>query len=185
MPKNFTKIAFTESVKKVQEKFGSRDAYSRFEEVEKFELTQNEKFFIAERDSFYLATVGENGFPYLQHRGGPKGFLKILDDSTIGFADFSGNKQFISVGNINSTKKATLFLMDYRSKTRLKIWAESSILELDENPELLEKLRPKNYKANVERIIIFKIVGYDWNCPQHITERYTIEELERIKLKST
>ncbi len=180
MNQNFTKFAFTESVKKAQELYGSRKAYARMgESGDSYVLTEREISFIESRDSFYMATVGENGWPYVQFRGGPRGFLKIIDNTTLGIADFRGNRQYISVGNINATNKASLFLIDYPSQTRLKIWAISEIFDAYQNQELLEKVRMPDYNALIERIIIFKIQAYDWNCPQHITPRYTTEEIQR------
>ncbi len=178
MNKNFTKLAFTDSVKKVQERYGTRKSYARMEEGgDQHELTQREIQYIQSRDSFYMATVGENGWPYVQFRGGPKGFLKIMDNTTIGYADFRGNRQYISVGNINSSQKAALILMDYPSQSRLKIWAESEVIYAEDDSELLKDLEVSEYNAHVERLIIFKIQAYDWNCPQHITPRYTSEEI--------
>jgi predicted pyridoxine 5'-phosphate oxidase superfamily flavin-nucleotide-binding protein len=178
MNKNFTKLAFTDSVKKVQEKYGTRKSYARMEEGgDQHELTQREIQYIQSRDSFYMATVGENGWPYVQFRGGPKGFLKIMDNTTLGYADFRGNRQYISVGNINSSNKAALILMDYPSQQRLKIWAESEVIYVEDDSELLKDLEVSEYNAHVERLIIFKIQAYDWNCPQHITPRYTAEEI--------
>ena len=180
MNQNFTRFAFTKSVKEAQERYGSRKSYARMEESgDKYVLTEREIPFIESRDSFYMATVGENGWPYMQFRGGPKGFLKVIDNTTLGMADFRGNLQYISVGNLKSTKKASLFLIDYPSQRRLKIWAESEVLDADQNQELLEKVRAPDYKAVIERIILFKIQAYDWNCPQHITPRYTAEEIEQ------
>ncbi len=180
MNQNFTKFAFTESVKKAQELYGSRKAYARMgESGDSYVLTEREISFIESRDSFYMATVGENGWPYVQFRGGPRGFLKIIDNTTLGIADFRGNRQYISVGNINATNKASLFLIDYPSQTRLKIWAISEIFDAYQNQELLEKVKMPDYNALIERIIIFKIQAYDWNCPQHITPRYTTEEIQR------
>ena len=183
MNQNFTRFAFTKSVKEVQERYGSRKSYARMEESgDKYVLTEREIPFIETRDSFYMATVGENGWPYMQFRGGPKGFLKVIDNTTLGMADFRGNLQYISVGNLKSTKKASLFLIDYPSQRRLKIWAESEVLDADQNQELLEKVRAPDYKAVIERIILFKIQAYDWNCPQHITPRYTVEEIKQGKI---
>ena len=180
MNQNFTRFAFTKSVKEAQERYGSRKSYAHMEESgDKYVLTEREIPFIESRDSFYMATVGENGWPYMQFRGGPKGFLKVIDNTTLGMADFRGNLQYISVGNLKSTKKASLFLIDYPSQRRLKIWAESEVLDADQNQELLEKVRAPDYKAVIERIILFKIQAYDWNCPQHITPRYTVEEIEQ------
>ncbi len=178
MSKNFTKLAFTDSVKREQERFGTRRSYARMEQAgDQYELTQREIQFIDSRDSFYMATVGENGWPYVQFRGGPKGFLKIIDSTTIGYADFMGNRQYISTGNINSNGKAALILLDYPYQARLKIWAESEIIYAEDNPELLKELSDSDYNAHVERLIIFRIQAYDWNCPQHITPRYTIDEI--------
>ena len=180
MNQNFTRFAFTKSVKEMQKRYGSRKSYARMEESgDKYVLTEREIPFIETRDSFYMATVGENGWPYMQFRGGPKGFLKVIDNTTLSMADFRGNLQYISVGNLKSTKKASLFLIDYPSQRRLKIWAESEVLDADRNQELLEKVRAPDYKAVIERIILFKIQAYDWNCPQHITPRYTVEEIKQ------
>ena len=181
MSRNFTKFAFTKSVKEAQERYGSRKSYARMEESgDRYVLTEKEIPFIESRDSFYMATVGENGWPYVQFRGGPKGFLKILDNTTLGIADFRGNKQYISVGNINSSKKSSLFLIDYPSKRRLKIWAEAEVLETNEYPELLVRLRSPDYEEVIERLILFKVQAYDWNCQQHITPRFTQEEIKQL-----
>jgi len=182
MNKNFTKLAFTDSVKGVQKQFGSRMSYARMEESgDRYVLTNREIPFIESRDSFYMATVGENGWPYVQFRGGLKGFLKVIDDVTLGYADFRGNRQYISVGNITSSRRISLFLMDYPSQQRLKIWAESEIIDADQHPELLQKLEMPGYNAHIERLIIFRIQAYDWNCPQHITPRYTVEEIAKLQ----
>ncbi len=178
MNRNFTKFAFTDSVKKSQEQYGSRKSYARMETSgDQFVLTEREIPFIQSRDSFYMATVGENGWPYVQYRGGPKGFLKIIDKTTLGYADFRGNMQYISVGNIKSSRKASLFLMDYPSQQRLKIWAESEVIDADQDSELLQSLEIPGYKARIERMIIFRVQAYDWNCPQHITPRYTSDQI--------
>jgi predicted pyridoxine 5'-phosphate oxidase superfamily flavin-nucleotide-binding protein len=178
MNQNFTKLAFTDSVKKLQEQHGSRKSYARMEiSGDKYVLTEREISFIKSRDSFYMATVGENGWPYVQYRGGAIGFLKVINGSTLGFADFRGNMQYISTGNINSNGKVSLFLMDYPSKQRLKIWAESEVIDADEDSALFKKLEDPNYNANIERLILFNIKAYDWNCSQHITPRYTTEEI--------
>ena len=180
MSRNFTKFAFTKSVKEAQERYGSRKSYAHMEESgDRYVLTETEIPFIESRDSFYMATVGENGWPYVQFRGGPKGFLKILDNTTLGIADFRGNRQFISVGNINSSKKASLFLIDYPSKRRLKIWAEAEVLDTNQYPDLLVKLSLPDYEEIIERLIIFKVQAYDWNCQQHITPRFTEEEIKQ------
>ena len=179
MNQNFTQFAFTESVKKIQQQYGTRHSYARMETSgDRYLLTYNETSFIESRDSFYMGTVGENGWPYVQTRGGPKGFLKVLDETTIAYVDFRGNGQYISTGNIKDSNKTSLFLMDYPSQRRLKIWAESTVIEANEDEKLLKKLQVEGYKARIERIVIFKIRAYDWNCPQHITPRYTIEEIK-------
>lgn len=181
MNQNFTKFAFTDSVKGVQKRYGTRDSYSSMEESgDRFMLTYNERTFIESRDSFYMGTVGENGWPYVQFRGGPQGFLQVLDNTTIAYVDFRGNGQYISTGNINDNNKTSLFLMDYPTQRRLKIWAETSIINAHENESLLEQLQIESYKARVERIVIFKIKAYDWNCPQHITLRYTLDEITAL-----
>jgi predicted pyridoxine 5'-phosphate oxidase superfamily flavin-nucleotide-binding protein len=179
MNKNFTQLAFTDSVKSVQQRHGSRQAYARMETSgDQYQLTDREAEFIQARDSFYMATVGENGWPYVQFRGGPPGFLKIIDDTTLGYADFRGNRQYISTGNLQAENRAALILMDYANQRRLKIWTEVTITEASDDPELMESLRMPDYQARIERVVLLKIQAYDWNCPQHITPRYTIDEFE-------
>lgn len=180
MTENFTELAFTDSVKAQQEKYGTRTAYSRMEQGGEFrnKLTWQERGFIETRDSFYMSSVGENGWPYMQFRGGPKGFLKTLDDNTLAYADFRGNGQYISTGNFSANNKTVLFLMDYTKQQRLKIWAETKVMDASDSPGLLEQLSDPDYKAKVERIVTFKIQAFDWNCPQHITPRFTAEEFK-------
>lgn len=179
MAKNFASIAFTDAVKALQEKNGSRSSYARMEQQNYVDgLTENEIDFISQRDSFYMASIGENGFPYIQHRGGPKGFVKVLDAKRIGFIDFKGNMQYISVGNIETNKNVSLIMVDYPARARLKIYARAEIVELQDNPELFDALDLKEYKFRPERIMLLHIEAYDWNCPQHITPRYTVEEIE-------
>ncbi|WP_435353757.1 pyridoxamine 5'-phosphate oxidase family protein [Emticicia sp. SJ17W-69] len=179
MAKNFAEIGFSKSSKDLQEKYGSRASYERMERITfRNSLTPNEIAFISNRDSFYISTVGENGFPYIQHRGGPKGFLKVLDEKRLGFIDFKGNMQYISVGNLATNNKVCLFLMDYPAKTRLKIYATTEIIELKENPELYELLNLETYQFRPERMMVFHIEAFDWNCPQHITPRYTLDEID-------
>jgi predicted pyridoxine 5'-phosphate oxidase superfamily flavin-nucleotide-binding protein len=141
-------------------------------------LSKHEVSFIESRDSFFMATVGKDSWPYVQHRGGPKGFLKIINSSTFGFADYSGNRQYISVGNIQFNDKVCLFLIDYPTRQRLKIWATATISEIKEAPELFEKLSTPDYDVVIERLITFEVHAFDWNCPQHITPRYTGEEIQ-------
>lgn len=179
MAKNFAAIAFSESVKALQEKHGSRKNYERMEKLQVIDgLSENEIAFIEDRDSFYMATIGEKNFPYIQHRGGPKGFLKVLNNKRLGFIDFTGNKQYISVGNLETNNNVALIMVDYPARARLKIFAKATIVELDDNPELLAKLDLSEYKFRPERMMILDIEAYDWNCPQHITPRYTVSEIE-------
>lgn len=180
MAKNFTNFAFTDSVKAEQEARGSRISYARMEEKDQFKLSHREIGFIDQQHDFYMSTVGENGWPYVQFRGGPTGFLKTIDSQALAYADFGGNMQYISTGNLKTSKKAMLFLMDYSTRTRLKIWAETEILEPENNPDLLEMLTSLGYKAKVERIIVFHIKGFDWNCPQHITPKFTIDQMKEL-----
>ena len=179
MAKNFPSLAFTAAIKAMQEKLGSRKSYARLEKETYVDgLTRHEIAFIADRDSFYMATIGENGYPYIQHRGGPKGFVKVLDTKKIGFIDFSGNMQYISVGNIQTNNNVSLIMVDYPSRTRLKILAKAMIIELKDDPALYQQLDLPGYKFKPERMLILDVEAYDWNCPQHITPRYTLEEIE-------
>lgn len=181
MVRNFAEIAFTESVKAQQERYGSRKSYARMEQMERgTELSFNEADFIAARDSFYLATVGENGYPYVQFRGGPKGFLKALDSKTLAFADFRGNLQYVSVGNLSRNDRAALILMDYAKRQRLKIYARVETVEAKDAPALIAQLQDLAYKARVERAMVLRVEAFDWNCPQHITPRYTLEEVRAL-----
>jgi len=176
--KNFTEIAFTDDVKTIQSEFGSRKNYVRMEQnPAPTKLPEEAKGFIEKSDIFYQATVGTNGWPYVQHRGGPKGMLKVLSDNQIGYADFRGNKQYLSVGNIQSNNKVSLIIMDYPSKARLKIWAQAHIVTKADDPKLIEQLQNPEYKTPVERGIILTIEAFDWNCPQHIKPRFTEQEI--------
>jgi predicted pyridoxine 5'-phosphate oxidase superfamily flavin-nucleotide-binding protein len=177
---NYSEIAFSEASKRFQERYGSRASYARMEPYKITDgLTEFEIDFITHQDNFYMATNGESGFPYIQFRGGPKGFLKVLDDKTLGFIDFGGNKQYISVGNLATNNKVALFLLDQAAKTRLKIYAEGKVVELKEDPALFDQLDLGDYKFRPERMIVLNVKAYDWNCPQHITERYTLEEIQQ------
>ena len=174
MGHKFAEIAFTPTVKKAQEHNGSRRSYARLEEGDAHHdrLGAREAAFIVERDSFYMATVSETGWPYIQHRGGPAGFVCILDDKTIGFADFSGNRQYVSVGNLQTDDRVSLFFMDYPNQTRLKLLGHARLIEAGD-AKLLERLQVPDYGARIERGMVITIEGYDWNCPQHITPRFT------------
>jgi len=179
MTNKYYEIMFTPSVKAAQTHYGSRQHYAKFEgEESKFiGLSDAEEEFISGRDGFYLATVGENDYPYVQFRGGARGFLKVLDAKTLGFADFRGNLQYISVGNLSKNNRAALFLMDYPNQRRLKILASIEVKDAKDAPELIEILRVPDYKAKIERAMILHVEAFDWNCPQHITPRFTIEEI--------
>lgn len=180
----FAKIAFTPNVKAQQLRMGSRDAYRDAEQnpLDAPDLGPFEVTFIEARDSIYVGTVGETGWPYVQHRGGPVGFLKVLDARTLGFADFSGNRQYISTGNLTGDNRISLFLMDYPHQTRLKILGRARIIDEDSEPDLLQCLDNPHYRARVERGIVIHVEGFDWNCPKYITPRYTDSEVdERIR----
>jgi uncharacterized protein len=179
MAKNFGAIAYSHAVKEMQEKLGSRASYARMESKIYIDgLTDNEVDFIQQRDSFYMASIGENGFPYIQHRGGPKGFLKVLDSKRLGFIDFRGNMQYITVGNLVTNNNVALIMVDYPTRSRLKIFATASVVELKDDQSLYDFLDLEDYKFRPERMIVLTIEAYDWNCPQHITPRYTAEEIE-------
>ncbi|MBI2379468.1 MAG: pyridoxamine 5'-phosphate oxidase family protein [Gammaproteobacteria bacterium] len=182
MPRAFAFIAFTDSVKAAQERYGSRDANRGFELAEdsRSELSLREAEFIGARDSFYMATVGDAGWPYVQHRGGPRGFLKVLDEHHIGFADFHGNAQYLSVGNLSADERVSLILMDYPNRRRLKLWGRARVVHESEAPELIAQLEVPSYRARVERGIVIRIEAWDWNCPQHITPRFTDTEIEAL-----
>ncbi|MFQ5607591.1 MAG: pyridoxamine 5'-phosphate oxidase family protein [Candidatus Zixiibacteriota bacterium] len=174
-------IAFTPAVKALQERFGSRAAYARMEEKGGFtvEITEDLASFIAERDSFYIATASADGQPYVQHRGGPKGFLRVLDNHTLAFGDFTGNRQYISAGNLQENDKVCLFLMDYVNRRRYKIWGTAKVVEDDQ--ELKETVTCKGYKRKPECVFVITVKVWDVNCPQHITPRYTKADIESLE----
>ncbi len=171
-------IAFTPAVKHQQERYGSRSSYEQMEKGHGWNGRVDSPLgqFIAEMDSFYLATANAQGHPYIQHRGGPKGFLKVLDDKTLAFADFSGNRQYITAGNLSENPQAFIFLMDYANRKRVKIWGTAEVIEDD--AELMKQLTHPDYKARPERVIRFHVEAWDANCPQHITPRYTKKEIQ-------
>ena len=174
-------IAFTPSVKAVQERMGSRKHYARMEEGGEgwsHTITQELTAFLSEQDSLYLATANANGRPYIQHRGGPKGFLKVLNDHTLAFADFAGNRQYISLGNLAENNQAFLFLMDYATQSRIKIWGRAELIEDD--PDLLSKLTDAQYKGKAERVIRFQVEAWNGNCRQHIPVKYSQHEVDAI-----
>jgi ferredoxin-NADP reductase/predicted pyridoxine 5'-phosphate oxidase superfamily flavin-nucleotide-binding protein len=191
MASAFAHLAFTPNVRAQQSLMGSRDAYSQLDagEPERPALGPGERAFIDARDSLYQATVGETGWPYVQHRGGPAGFLRIIDEHTIGYADFSGNRQYISVGNLVGDNRVSLFLMDYANQRRLKILGRARIIDEENEPELLARLESPDFRARVERGILIRIEAFDWNCPKFIAPRFTESEFaaraSRTKYGST
>ena len=183
MARAFAKISFTPNVQAVQTEMGSRMAYraaAELGEAETVALSAFEQAFIAERDSFYQATVSQTGWPYVQHRGGPVGFMKVLDDRTIGYADFSGNRQYISVGNLRGDDRVSLLLMDYPQRRRLKIWGRARAVDERTEPALLAKLESPDFRAPVERGVLIQVEAFDWNCPKYITPRYSQNEVEAL-----
>jgi uncharacterized protein len=180
MGHKFAEIAFTPTVKALQERLGSRANYARLEGADADRnhiLGPSEAGFIAQRDSFYLASVSETGWPYVQHRGGPEGFVRVLDEKTIGFADFGGNRQYVSVGNLLEDDRVSLFFMDYPNRTRLKLLGRVKLIEPSET-ETLAKLTVPGYRARIERGFLIAVEAFDWNCPQHITPRFTLAQVE-------
>lgn len=177
MGHKFAEIAFTETVKGLQEADGSRKSYARMEEGADSNdvLTDREVAFIGVRDSFYMATVSETGWPYVQHRGGPAGFVKVIDEKTLGFPDFSGNRQFVSMGNLESDNRVSLFFMDYPNRARLKMLGR---VKVTVDPDVLARFSLDDYVANVDRAFLIEVAAFDWNCPQHITPRFTLEDVE-------
>lgn len=175
--KQFGEIAFTEHVKAEQEARGSRDMYAGMTARPAPDaFGEREAGFIAMRDSFYMATVSETGWPYIQHRGGPRGFLKLLSPTQLGFADYRGNRQYVSVGNLQTDQRVSLFLMDYPNRARLKLLGHARVQEAASDPELAERLAMPG-QGNVERLFTLDIEAFDWNCPQFITPRFTEAEL--------
>ncbi len=178
MSHGFLDIAVTPSVRAVQAKMGADHIWDSFQARRDFDrFTDNEEAFIAARDSFYIASVSETGWPYVQHRGGPPGFLKLIDERTLAFADYRGNRQYISTGNFAADNRACLFLMDYARRARLKIYVHVETLELDTDPTLTQSVLDPDYKAKPERLFRLGLDAFDWNCPQHITPRFTEHEV--------
>ncbi|ACA16022.1 pyridoxamine 5'-phosphate oxidase-related FMN-binding [Methylobacterium sp. 4-46] len=181
MRRRFFDLAFTPSVQAEQTRRGSRAAYASAAGGARAEadvLTDLEAAFIAERDSFYLASVSETGWPYVQHRGGPAGFVRRLDARTIGWAEFAGNRQYVSAGNTAADDRVSLFFMDYPHRRRLKLLGHLRAHEPDERPDLAERLAVPGYRARVEGLVTVAVEAFDWNCPQHITPRFTAAEIE-------
>ncbi|KAA2236622.1 pyridoxamine 5'-phosphate oxidase family protein [Salinarimonas soli] len=179
MGHRFADIAFTQAVKTVQQAMGSRGAYARRDAGPSTNdrLGAEEGAFIAARDGFYIASVSETGWPYVQFRGGPPGFLRVLGETEIGFADFRGNRQYVTAGNVSVNDRVSLFLMDYAHRRRLKIFGRIREARLDDDPALRARLVVPGYRAVVERAFLIRVEAFDWNCPQHITPRFTAEEI--------
>ncbi len=181
MGHKFAELAFTDAVKNIQSDQGSRNTYARMEVGDDYNdiLGPNEAQFIAARDSFYLATVSETGWPYVQHRGGPVGFVKILDDRTLGFADFRGNRQYVSIGNLSQNDRVSLFFMDYPNKTRLKLLGSVHTIDPADQDTLQKLSLDERHRARTERGLRISVEAFDWNCPQYITPRFTRAEADQ------
>ncbi|MFT5734224.1 MAG: putative pyridoxine 5'-phosphate oxidase superfamily flavin-nucleotide-binding protein [Planctomycetota bacterium] len=184
MPRKFPSITFTNSVKAAQARYHSRANGARFEQSEADDghLGPAETEFLQERDGFYLATVNEDGWPYVQFRGGPPGFVKVLDSTTLAYADFRGNRQYISTGNVFANDRVSLFFMDYATQRRLKVLSRATVVDAEEDAGLLAAVALGDYKATVERVVRLEVVAFDWNCPQHITPRFTLAEVREMEL---
>jgi hypothetical protein len=176
---NFGSLTFSAAVKTLQERYGSRRQYARRDggPFAADAIGPSEAEFIGERDSFYMATIGEGGWPYVQHRGGSKGFMKVIDDHTIAFADLRGNKQYITTGNLMTDDRVALILIDYPRRTRLKLLGHAQIFEGKDAEPWLAKFDDKKRDGVIERVFVIRVEGSDWNCPQHITPRFTEEEI--------
>jgi hypothetical protein len=188
MGRRFAEIALTPAVKEEQERHGSRRQYQRVEEQGEpgDRLGPQERAFVQARDGFYMSTISETGWPYIQYRGGPKGFLKILDDRTLGFADLGGNMQYISTGNLKLNDRVALFLMDYPHQRRLKILGHVQVYEGDSDAKKwIDRLKTDERNSRPERAYVIRVAAFDWNCPQHITQRFTIEELQMLKAQGS
>jgi uncharacterized protein len=173
-------VAFTPTVKAIQTKKGSREAYARVEQNGGWRTEIDERLAgqLAETNSFYMATATKDGQPYIQHRGGPKGFVKVLDKHTIAFADYAGNQQYLTQGNLSENPQAHIFIMDYAHRRRVKIWGEARIV--GDDPALLESLMPRGYRARPEQVILFKIAAWDTNCPQHIPQKFDADVVAQV-----
>jgi len=173
-------VAFTPSVKAIQSRKGSRRGYASMEERGSWatQITPELAEFIGQQASIFIGTASADGQPYIQHRGGPPGFIRALDDKTLGFADFAGNRQYITLGNLSENPKAFIFLIDFRNRRRIKMWGEARVVEDD--PELLKKLKPQGYRAQVEQAILFTVTAWDSNCPQHIPQRFEAAEVNAM-----
>lgn len=183
MARRFADITFTQAVIDEQVRRGSRDAYAKFEAPDadaRDRLGAEEAAFVQARDGFYQATVTADGWPYVQFRGGPAGFLKVVDDQTLAYADFRGNRQYLSTGNLATNDRVSIILMDYAQRRRLKVWARAALIDAADDPALIARLRDDTYKAKVERAVVLRVEAVDWNCPQHITPRFTEAEINDV-----
>ena len=180
MPRKFTQIAFTPTIKALQAAYGSREMYDRMEEAgpENDTLISRVTEFVEAQDSFYMGSTNADGWPYIQFRGGPVGFLKVLDERTLGFADFKGNGQYLSIGNLADNDRVFLFLMDYVNRRRLKIWGRATVEY--ERPDLLAQLQVPGYGGEAQRAIVIRVEAWDWNCPQHIPQKFSAAEVAEI-----
>lgn len=184
MSYGFLDIATTPSVRAAQAANGSGEMWARFDGDRTFDrFTEAETQFIGERDSFYMASVSESGWPYVQHRGGPPGFLTVLDDRTLAFADYRGNRQYISLGNLTADGRTALILMDYPNRRRLKIYGRVEAVDLKSDAALAERLSNPDYKAHPERALMIRLEAFDWNCPQHITRRFSAADLAPLQAR--
>jgi predicted pyridoxine 5'-phosphate oxidase superfamily flavin-nucleotide-binding protein len=182
MAYEFGDRVFTPAVKALQEKHGSRQLYAKVERsaTEGDRLGPLEQEFLSERDSFYVASVGASGWPYVQHRGGPKGFLRVVDEQTLAFADFRGNKQYVTTGNMTTDNRVAMIAIDYPQKVRLKILGRAEVLDGEAAAAWIERVRSDGHKAKIERVFVIHVEAFDWNCPQHITPRFTEDEVREV-----
>jgi predicted pyridoxine 5'-phosphate oxidase superfamily flavin-nucleotide-binding protein len=183
MPRAFAEIGFTPSVLAIQEQQGSAKGYAKFLDLDAErgdQIGPDEAEFISRMDGFFQASVSANGWPYVQFRGGPKGFIKVLDEKTIAYADFRGNRQYLSAGNITDDGRVSLILVDYPNRRRLKIWGRAELVQTQDDPDLIQKLHNTSYRAQPERAVIITIEALDWNCPAHIPQRMTLEEMDPL-----
>lgn len=183
MARNYIRTIFSDQARALQESDGSRESYARMEgdlPTGIDLLSDKEAEFIAARDSFYMASITADGWPYIQHRGGPAGFLRIVGENWLGFADYRGNRQFVSMANFIAEPRTALFLVDYPNRRRLKLIGRASVVSAADDPALVTQLMPAGYKAVGERAFLIDVVGFDWNCPQHITPRFTEAEIATV-----
>lgn len=179
MALKYLDLAMTEAVRRAQNRYYGR-AVNIADVPERDPLTQDEAEFIAARDSFYLGSISETGWPYIQHRGGPQGFLRVVNETTLAFADYKGNRQLLTTGNVSVNDRVALFLMDYQNRARLKILGHARVEDAREHPELVTQLANPKMQSSVERLVFIDVVSFDWNCPKYITPRYSIEEVEEL-----